>query len=58
MSFDCLRDFLSSLESLRVLKRIKAPVDPVHEFGAIAYHSLLKKGRLFFENIAGHSTPS
>jgi hypothetical protein len=38
------------------LKRIKA-VDPVHEFGAIAYHSLLKKGRLFFENIKGHSTP-
>ena len=44
MSFDCLRDFLSSLESLRDLKRIKAPVDQVHEFGAITYHSLLKKG--------------
>jgi 4-hydroxy-3-polyprenylbenzoate decarboxylase len=58
MSFDCLRDFLSSLESLRDLKRIKAPVDPVHEFGAIAFHSLLKKGpALFFENIKGHSTP-
>jgi 3-polyprenyl-4-hydroxybenzoate decarboxylase len=38
------------------LKRIKAPVDPVHEFGAIAYPSLLK-GRLFFENGKGHSTP-
>jgi 3-polyprenyl-4-hydroxybenzoate decarboxylase len=35
MSFDCLRDSLSSLESLRDLKRIKAPVDPVHEFGAV-----------------------
>jgi UbiD family decarboxylase len=44
------------LKTLGDLKRIKAPVDPVHEFGAIAYPSLLK-GRLFFENGKGHSTP-
>ena len=50
MSFDGLRDSLSSLEALGDLKRIKAPVDPVHELGAIAYHSLLRKGpALFFE---------
>ena len=58
MAPDSLRDFLGSLEGLGDLKRIRAPVDPVHELGAIAYHSLLKKGpRLFFENIKGHSTP-
>src|SRR5258708_393291 len=58
MAFDSLRDFLSSLEKLGELKRIKAEVDPVHELGAIAYHSLLKKGpALMFENIKGHKTP-
>lgn len=58
MAFDSLREFLSSLEELGELKRIKAEVDPVHELGAIAYHSLLKKGpALMFENIKGHRTP-
>ncbi len=58
MPFDSLRDFLSSLEKVGELKRVKAQVDPVHELGAIAYHSLLKKGpALLFENVKGHRTP-
>ena len=58
MGFDSLRDFLNSLESIGDLKRITVPVDPVHELGAIAYHSLLRKGpALLFENIKGFATP-
>src|SRR5512145_512620 len=58
MPFDSLRDYLHSLEQIGELKRIKAPVDPVHELGAIAYHSLIRKGpALLFENIKGHTTP-
>ncbi len=58
MPFDSLRDYLRSLEELGELKRIKAQVDPVHELGAIAHLSLLKKGpALFFENIKGYRTP-
>ena len=58
MPFDSLRDYLHSLEQIGELKRVKAPVDPVHELGAIAYHSLIKKGpALLFENIKGHRTP-
>ncbi len=43
MPFDSLREYVSSLERIGELKRIKAPVDPVHELGAIAYVSLLRK---------------
>ncbi|HSE85829.1 MAG TPA: UbiD family decarboxylase, partial [Candidatus Binatia bacterium] len=58
MPFDSLRDYLHSLEQIGELKRVKAPVDPMHELGAIAYHSLIKKGpALVFENIKGHRTP-
>ena len=58
MAFDSLRDFLGSLERMGELKHIKAEVDPVHELGAIAYHSLLKKGpALLFDNVKGHKTP-
>jgi 4-hydroxy-3-polyprenylbenzoate decarboxylase len=58
MAFDSLRDFLGSLERMGELKHIKAEVEPVHELGAIAYHSLLKKGpALLFENVKGHKTP-
>ena len=58
MPFDSLREYLSSLEELGELKRIKAQVDLVHELGAITHLSLLKKGpALFFENIKGHRTP-
>ena len=58
MAFDSLRDFLTSLERMGELKHIKAEVEPVHELGAIAYHSLIRKGpALLFENIKGHRTP-
>jgi UbiD family decarboxylase len=58
MPFDSLRDYLNSLEQVGELKRVTAPVDPVHELGAIAHLSLLKKGpALFFENIRGFRTP-
>src|SRR5206468_11299167 len=58
MPFDSLREYLDSLEQMGELKRVKAPVDPVHELGAIAYHSLLRKGpALLFENVKGHKTP-
>ena len=57
MSFDSLHEFLSSLEALGDLKRIKAPVDPVHELGAIAYHSLLEKVRRCSSKNKDRSTP-
>jgi 4-hydroxy-3-polyprenylbenzoate decarboxylase len=52
MAFDSLRDFLRVLEQAGELKHVAAQVDPVHELGAIAHLSLLKKGpALLFENI-------
>ena len=58
MPFDSLREYLHSLEEIGELKRVKAAVEPVHELGAIAYHSLIRKGpALLFENIKGHKTP-
>ena len=44
MPFDSLREYLHSLEEIGELKRVKAAVEPVHELGAIAYHSLIRKG--------------
>jgi UbiD family decarboxylase len=58
MAFDSLRDFLGVLEQAGELKHVTAQVDPVHELGAVAHLSLLKKGpALLFENIKGHRTP-
>ncbi len=55
MPFDSLREFVSSLERMGELKRIKAEVDPVHELGGISYVSLLRKEpALMFENVKGH----
>ena len=58
MAFDSLREYVSSLERIGELKRITAPVDPVHELGAIAYVSLTRKEpALMFENVKGYKTP-
>ncbi len=58
MPFDSIREYVSSLERIGELKRIKAPVDPVHELGAISYVSLLRKEpALMFENVKGYKTP-
>ncbi len=58
MAFESLREYLGLLEQVGELNRIKAAVDPVHELGAIAHLSLLRKGpALLFENIKGYKTP-
>ena len=51
-----LRGYLDLLESKQLLKRITAPVDPVHELGGITARSLERKGpALLFENIIGYA---
>ena len=55
VGYNDLREYLALLESKHLLKRITAPVDPVHELGAITARSLERKGpALLFENITGY----
>jgi 4-hydroxy-3-polyprenylbenzoate decarboxylase len=50
-----LREYLDVLESKKLLRRVTAEVDLVHELGAITARSLERKGpALLFENIKGY----
>lgn len=56
VGYNDLREYLALLESKGLLKRITAPVDLVHELGAITARSLERKGpALLFENIIGYA---
>ncbi|HWO41982.1 MAG TPA: UbiD family decarboxylase [Candidatus Eisenbacteria bacterium] len=54
-----LRQFLSLLETEGELKRIKAPVDPKHELGAICkiQNERANRPALLFENVKGSTVP-
>lgn len=59
VGYNDLRGYLAILESHRLLKRITAEVDPVHELGAITARSLARKGpALLFQNIRGYAGSS
>ena len=56
--FSDLRQFLSHLESIGELKRIKVPVDPKLEMTEICDRTLRAEGpALLFENPKGYSIP-
>jgi UbiD family decarboxylase len=50
-----MREYLDLLEAQGLLHRVKAPVDPELEIGAISARSLARKGpALWFDNIKGY----
>lgn len=58
MVFDDLRDFLTLLESKKLLKRITQPVSPVLEMTEISDRTLRAQGpALLFESVVGYDTP-
>ena len=58
MKYKDLRDFISQLEALGELKRIKAEVDPVLEMTEICDRILKAEGpAVLFENPKGHNIP-
>lgn len=58
MKYKDLRDFLTQLENLGELKRIRAEVDPRLEMTEICHRTLKRGGpALLFENPSGHTIP-
>ncbi|HEY3117415.1 MAG TPA: hypothetical protein VGK54_11795, partial [Chloroflexota bacterium] len=54
VSYHDLRGYLDLLDEAGLLKHISAPVDPMHEIGAIAALGIdRKQPALFFENVKG-----
>ncbi len=58
MQYQDLRDFISQLEAMGELKRVKAAVSPVLEMTEVCDRMLRQAGpALLFENVPGYTTP-